>query len=620
MTDRNEVPKDVPLQEPTPIADIDDIVLDEHRRSPQFIFVQEQVKKLPPPGKVQTDLFNWKYGHFRGTGSPLVVRIGVQLLVALLLCSSVIVVEFTDWIPDGYTLFSRSTPVKLDFVVETLRFFFLVGVAFLFYVVSQSVICLIPWLTYRACKQQNTEPNEILRSKIEQLLSIRYYVGYAVFGLVIALMSRILYPYNAEAIMDESATKAFVKVLKETAQDVKAKAAEAGQDEKSASDNAAAANEIIKMAKNLKSFTRQPFQYFVASGCLAIGLVTAVLLVEKILVRLVSHRYHSHGLALRINVNRFARKVTKQLREYFLQRDPSLHNKQWDAGVLIYNCIGKETISQEDFYDYMSETEASRYFSILDPDLQGSLGKDQFLAAIDGLYLEQSAIDRAFNDQNRIIERFDRLLMSAVWIISVFITVICLNPPIRFLITICAGVIGSTAFMFQDTIKSVFKSIVFILFTHPFDADDWIIIDDALYNVHELGLWTSTYKCQSGQVVYISNLSLVNKPIINLRRSPIMNEFIQISIMPTTTRAQIQNLEATLLQWLKEHQRDYVPTLFIRSVKMTDKEHLTLEMNLAHRSNFNDQIKKDFRSRKFMFRVKECLEELNIELSPPLRP
>jgi hypothetical protein len=62
-----------------------------------------------------------------------------------------------------------------------------------------------------------------------------------------------------------------------------------------------------------------------------------------------------------------------------------------------------------------------------------------------------------------------------------------------------------------------------------------------------------------------------------------------------------------------------VPNIFIRGFRIHDKEHMILEFTLSHRSNFNNMMKREQRTKKFMFFLREAIQELKIELSPPLR-
>ncbi len=574
------------LEAITPIEDVDDIILDEHRRSPQFIYVQEKVKSLPPPGKVQLDKFNWTHGRFRDEGVPMWMSSGMQILLASVMVLGPMILVYGKLIPNTYPLFSMISPVKPDILTEILRFILFIGCPLFIYTALQAVICFIPWFTYSTYKASRTEVHEILRTKIEELLHIRVYFGYAVSGIILVLVSQLLYPYPVP-VSDSGEKKVDLSI-----------------------------NSVIGI---IQGYLQKPYQYYVSSFSFGSGVISIILLLEKLMILYVGRKYHSHGLANRIQTNKFGRKVTKSLKDYFLKMNPELKSKNWDDGMIIYQTIGKEKIGKEDFHQYMDDHEADRYFMILDPDNAGSLTQDEFLSAIDNLFIEQSAIDRAFLDQTRIVGRFDSLLMIFVYFIGFVILWIAFDPSIQGIVVILFGFSGSMAFVFQDTARSAFNSIVFVLFTHPFDADDSIIVDNVLYIVHELGLWVSSYITTSGQLVYIPNKSLVGKPIINLRRSPIMTEMIMVSVLPTVSKDKVKNLEAKLLEYLRANSRDYVPSIFVRGCKITDHEHMTLEFALTHRSNFNDQVKKDFRTRKFVLHLRECLEQLKIELSPPLR-
>ena len=595
-----------PIGSPTPVQDIDDIVLDEHRRSPQFVYVQEQVRKLPPPAKVVLDRFNWRQGFYRKEGKSLVTEYSIKFAVSLFMVFGPMILVrlifgesvFGTKAETAVAAAAAPLSVAMSRFKEVLRFIFFIGVPYMSYVALQSAICFLPWAIFKIFRAKREDPPEELRSRVEELLAARIRMGYALFGLVLWLLAQVMYP----AVSPES-MKAAKKALKKA---VKKEAEEEGK------------LDIMKITTEMAAYFARDMNFFFLYGSLAVAATSWILLAEKLLILMVAHRFHSHGLQTRITINKFARRVTRSLQGYFLEANPDLANRNWDMGVLIWEVMGKENISKEDFFPFMDESEATRYFSILDPDAVGTLTKDQFLAAVDGLYLEQSAIDRAFLDQTRIIDRFDSLMMAVAGIASAFLTIVILEPPVDVLISILIGVIGSLFFMFKDTLVMAFRSIVFVIFTHPFDADDAVVIDEVFYRVHEIGLWTSTFITNEGHLIYMNNLSLSMKPIVNLRRSPIMTESIAISVLPTTSRDQISKLESKLLRWLEKHKRDYVPSIFVRGVRVTDKEHMRLEMSLSHRSNFNDQVKKDFRSRKFMLYLMEAVAEVRIELSPPL--
>ena len=217
------------------------------------------------------------------------------------------------------------------------------------------------------------------------------------------------------------------------------------------------------------------------------------------------------------------------------------------------------------------------------------------------------------------MSKFDGLMMVFVWILSFFIVMIIYNPPFRIFLPTVVGIFGALAFMFQQTIKAAFDSIVFVIVTHPFDAEDWVIIKDQYYQVENVGLWTTTFVTSDGKTVYMSNKSLVSLPIVNLRRSPTMSETISFSVVPSVEPEKFVELEARLRAWLKQHESEFTQSFQMRGFTITDKEHMRVELSLGHRANFNDMTRKDYRTRRFTLHLKECIQELGIELSPPIR-
>lgn len=550
------------------------------------------MQKLPPSQKLRLDIYDWKKGGFYEGGVTLWIGLFVKLLLAVILSLGPPILVYMNLVPNAYPLLSMTPPNSYDAIVEALRFIWLIGVSYLVYVITQIVLCIIPSIAFYVYKVPNVDMHQSVRRSVETLLSLRTYIGYAAGGAVLAAFGRALYP--------QPSTTAAV-----------AAAAAAG------GPKAAKKVTLALIQQDFSAYIQRPPQFFIANACLSIGIICGILLFEKVVVKAVAHRFHAHGLAHRIEINKFARKVTKGLREHFLGSKTLPKSKT--NGEIIFDTLGKAELSKEDFYAYMDESEAIRYFNVIDPDMVGSLDRGQFIAAIDSLYGEQSAIDRAFLDQTKIIDKFDRLLMAVVVILSILVVCTILEPPIDFLLTSLVALVIGLVVVFGATARTAFESIIFIIFTHPFDADDMIVVDDVYYLVEELGLWNSTFVTTSGQLVYIPNVLLASKPIVNLRRSPIMSELISFSVLPTTSQDKVKKLEERLLQFLKANLRDYVPNIFIRGFRIRDKEHMQLEFTLSHRSNFNNMMKREQRTKRFMFFLREAIQELKIELSPPLK-
>lgn len=565
------------------------------------------VEDVTPEGKHDLERFDWKHGFFRRVGIPLWAYLLVQFIVALLMTVVPPVLSYMKLVPNAYPLISMSPPVKLNWLMETLRPVWLVGVASLVYVGIHFWLCLIPWFTFKMAHLRALLIEDAVRHSIEQTWNMRHYFGAAGAGVTLALFSKVLYPLPVDeaAIAAAAAAAAAATAAASTAKGAVAASAAASK-----------AAAIVAVGQNLQNYFHRPYQFFIANGCLVFAIITCMLLVEKLMLKAITHRYQSHSLESRIQTNKFARKVTRSIKNYIMAVE-RLKERPF-SGPLIFDFIGRQVIVKEDLAEYMDDAVAAKFFALLDPDSQGSLNREQFIAAIDGIYNERNAIDRAFLDQCHILDKFDGLMMVLVWLLAFLATMVVMDPPIKFLLTFSLTIIGGAVFMFRDTAKKAFDSIVFVIVTHPFDADDWIMVKEDLYQVHEVGLWTSSFVTSDGKLVYIANRLLVNMPITNLRRSPIMSESFSVNVMPSTPQDKLQALDAVMQKWIKHHARDYAPAPLCKGIKLIDRNHLKLEIQLKHKANFNDQTKKDLRTRKFVMRLKEAIRELGIELSPPL--
>ncbi len=554
--------------------------------------------------RLPTDSFDWKHGWFKEEGLPLWLNLLLQFLFSLLMITTPPIISQMKLVKGAYPLLCSTPPIQPNAIMETLRVVWLLGGATMIYFFIQLFLCIVPYVTFKLAEWRCVPVEDAVRQSIEQTWSIREYFGLAGAGIALAVFSKILYP---ELEISTDLVSAVVSKVVSEEKDEKDKGKIHIPD-------------IITVSKNLENYFQNSTQFFVKRGCLAFAVVAFLVLFEKLILKAVTHRYQSHSLEDRIASNKFARKIIQALKKYIISNTKlKKSEKKCKNRDLIFNFIGKSTVTADDFAVYMNADVAKRFFSILDPDNLTELNRCQFCCAVDAVYHERASIDKAFLEQSNILGKFDNLLMVIVWIVSFLVLFMVMEPPIKFLITLCITLIGGLMFMFQATAKQAFESIVFVIFTHPFDCDDWVIIKDKHYQVHEVGLWTSIFVSSDGKLCYMSNKSLVSLPITNLRRSPLMSEKILVSLKPNTPQERIQTLEAKLIQWLKDNDREFVPSLMIRDIKLVDKDHMRIEIPLSHKSNFNDMDRKEMRTRKFMFYLKEAIGELEIELSPPLR-
>lgn len=89
-------------------------------------------------------------------------------------------------------------------------------------------------------------------------------------------------------------------------------------------------------------------------------------------------------------------------------------------------------------------------------------------------YFERKALAHSLNDTRTAVQRLHKLA-SAVVIVIIIVVSLLATTKVIFVVTSQLLLVG---FMFQNTCKTIFESIVFVFVMHPFDVGDRCVIDD----------------------------------------------------------------------------------------------------------------------------------------------
>ena len=131
------------------------------------------------------------------------------------------------------------------------------------------------------------------------------------------------------------------------------------------------------------------------------------------------------------------------------------------------------------------------------------------------------------------------------------------------------------AFIFGNTVKTVFESIIFLFIVHPYDVGDRCVVDGVPVKklttkrsitfpyilcltyilevcfqmlVEEMNLLSTVFLKLDNEKVYYPNAVLATKPISNYFRSPDMSETVEFSIAFSTPISKIAHLKERIAE------------------------------------------------------------------------
>ncbi|GAQ91717.1 hypothetical protein KFL_008380070 [Klebsormidium nitens] len=174
---------------------------------------------------------------------------------------------------------------------------------------------------------------------------------------------------------------------------------------------------------------------------------------------------------------------------------------------------------------------------------------------------ERKALALTLSDTKTAIRSLGRLLDWVVGVIVVLMCLFVLDVNVQKLLVVTSGSFLASLFVFGNTCKTVFESIIFLFVTHPFDVSDIIRVDGQTYVVEEMQLLSTILLAADNSKVYYSNNQLALKVISNYYRSPDQIELIDLALGWGTPQKKIEEMRACILRFLQANPEQWYPKI-----------------------------------------------------------
>ncbi|XP_050218255.1 mechanosensitive ion channel protein 10-like [Mercurialis annua] len=169
------------------------------------------------------------------------------------------------------------------------------------------------------------------------------------------------------------------------------------------------------------------------------------------------------------------------------------------------------------------------------------------------------------------------------------------------------------AFMFGNTVKTVFEAVIFVFVVHPFDVGDRCVIQGVQMVVDEMNILTTTFLRFDGEKIYYPNSVLSVKPISNFYRSPPMMDTLEFAIDLRTPTATIEQLQEKIKTYLEDNPRRWRHDHSVQFKEIEDVNKMKVAVFVNHTINFQNIGKKGKRRSELVLEMKRIFEELRIE-------
>ncbi|KAI5181708.1 mechanosensitive ion channel protein 4/5/6/7/8/9/10 [Nematocida sp. AWRm80] len=241
-------------------------------------------------------------------------------------------------------------------------------------------------------------------------------------------------------------------------------------------------------------------------------------------------------------------------------------------------------------------------------------------ALIEKTKREKFAVKKSLVQMEKALVRVSRFVTAAILVFSstaLLSTAVISNDIVK-------GILGTffgLGFIFQTSVKNAIDSVIFLFIVHPYDIGDRIKVEieheELNMVVSELNVFSTVFYQWDGAKIYIPNHVLLQKYIINVRRSGLMAENITFQISFDTPPEKIQHLKTEISKFIKKHPKEFSSYFMFNYHGIEDTNKLHLKIYLQHAMNWQNYEAYLQRKAKFIMFLKQAIAEERIEYYLP---
>ncbi|KAF5735279.1 mechanosensitive ion channel protein 10-like [Tripterygium wilfordii] len=275
---------------------------------------------------------------------------------------------------------------------------------------------------------------------------------------------------------------------------------------------------------------------------------------------------------------------------------------------------GAKSIEGEDLLRFLKNDEVHTIFPLFEGALEtGRISKSSFRNWVAQTYIERKALAHSLNDTKTAVQQLHKLASALVSIIIVVVSLLVMGLATTKVVFVVTSQLLLLGFVFQNTCKTIFESIIFVFVMHPFDVGDRCVIDGVQMIVEEMNILTTVFLRYDMEKIYYPNSVLLTKPISNFRRSPDMGDTVEFTIDVSTPIDDVNALKKAIQAYIESKPKHWSSkhSVLVKEIENLDK--MKMVLCIQHTINHQNYGEKSLRRSELVLELKKILENLRIK-------
>ncbi|KAJ6433947.1 hypothetical protein OIU84_017622 [Salix udensis] len=255
-------------------------------------------------------------------------------------------------------------------------------------------------------------------------------------------------------------------------------------------------------------------------------------------------------------------------------------------------------IEEEDLLRFLKSVEVHTIFPLFEGAVEtGKITKSSFRNWVVHAYVERKALGHSLNDTKTAVQQLHKLASAIVTVIIIVITLLVTGLATTKVLFVFTSQLLLVGFMFQNTCKTIFESIIFVFVMHPFDVGDRCVIDGVQMIVEEMNILTTVFL----------RLSAISEEVQT------WGDAIDITIDVSTSVDDFNALKKAIQVYIESKPKHWNPkhSLLVKEIENVNKMKLTL--SVLHTMNHQNYGEKSSRRSELVFELKKIFDSLGIK-------
>ncbi|KAK9829569.1 hypothetical protein WJX72_006541 [[Myrmecia] bisecta] len=210
-------------------------------------------------------------------------------------------------------------------------------------------------------------------------------------------------------------------------------------------------------------------------------------------------------------------------------------------------------VVKEDFHPFLSKDRIDEAFETLDLDKDGKISLGDMRDSVLKIYQNRKNLALTLKDTKTVVGKLERIFGGCIHFLFVFFYLTIWGVDLSKVWFTTSSMLLSFVFVFGNSIRSVYESVVFLFVVHPFDVGDGVLVGQSqdYCVVEEIALLNTTLLRWDGARILYPNSKLNSDQLINVSRSANKGEVFKVLVDIGTPKSVFDSIDASLKDFVK---------------------------------------------------------------------